>query len=540
MLQRLRTFAQMTTYLGVAVIVILWGAVFYFAHEENDEAAEAAVRQGTNLARIFEEYVARVVGGTDTTLLALRELYQLDPQGFDLVRLTRKTLLQQGPIVQFGIIGADGRVIYGTSWSEPRNSVHDRDYFQFQAQAKSDELYIGTPVIGRLSGRSVFVLARRLTASDGSFGGVIVAAIDILKLESFYNSIDIGPDGAISLYGFDGIVRARSGRNPAAHTLVGKSAAHTRIFSLYRQSPSGHYWNFGAGAPPLDGVRRLASYRVVEGFPLIVAVGLAESDIFAEATSAARKYYLIALVLSACVIGPIVIAARQQERLSSTMVALEKSKRSLEQVVAELDHRVKNILARIAAVAQYTRQGSRSMDDFVSALDDRIQSMADTHALLSQSHWHGVSVADLVRRQLAPYTTKTNTVLNGPDITLSAEATQAVGMVLQELVTNAVKYGALSTPNGRVSVSWDHRASENAAGRLAIAWRETGGPPPEPPSSASYGTNLIRGLIPREIGGVVDLAFPPEGVRCDIGIPIRTARSTVTEKHPTSAAPEHA
>ena len=233
-----------------------------------------------------------------------------------------------------------------------------------------------------------------------------------------------------------------------------------------------------------------------------------------------RKYYLVALVLSACVIGPVGIAARRQERLSSTMAALERSKESLEQAVAELDHRVRNNLAGIAAMARYTRQGSRSMDELIHALDKRIQSMADSHSLLSQSYWHGVDLADLVRRQLAPYATKTNTVINGPDITLCATATQAVGMVLHELVTNAVKYGALSNPHGRVSVSWDYRPCRDAAGRLAIAWRETGGPPVVAPSDSSYGTNLIRGLIPRELGGAVDLAFPPEGVRCDIEIPI--------------------
>jgi two-component sensor histidine kinase len=204
-------------------------------------------------------------------------------------------------------------------------------------------------------------------------------------------------------------------------------------------------------------------------------------------------------------------------------------------LISELDHRVKNILARVAAVARYTRQGSGSMEQFVGALDGRIQSMADAHSLLSRNRWHGVSLIDLVRGQLAPYSTERNVAIRGPDITLSVEATQALAMVLQELVTNAVKYGALSHPHGRVSVSWDHRPCQDAAGRLAIAWRETGGPPAKAPSGSSYGTNLIRGLIPRELGGAVDLAFLPEGVRCDIEIPIRgaNAKLTVPERHPT-------
>jgi PAS domain S-box-containing protein len=189
-------------------------------------------------------------------------------------------------------------------------------------------------------------------------------------------------------------------------------------------------------------------------------------------------------------------------------------------LIAELDHRVKNVLARVAVVSMYTRQGSRSIDEFVRALDGRIQSMADAHALLSQGRWRGVGLADLVRRQLAPYATSANTMIGGPDITLTAAATQAVAMVLQELVTNAVKYGALSTPAGRVSVSWERRSGGDTAARLLIVWREIGGPPIAVPAQSGYGTSLIRDLIPHELGGTVDLAFASDGLRCDIEIPI--------------------
>jgi PAS domain S-box-containing protein len=189
-------------------------------------------------------------------------------------------------------------------------------------------------------------------------------------------------------------------------------------------------------------------------------------------------------------------------------------------LIAELDHRVKNVLARVAVVAMYTRQGSRSIDEFVRALDGRIQSMADAHALLSQGRWRGVGLADLVLRQLAPYATSANTTIGGPDITLTAAATQAVAMVLQELVTNAVKYGALSTPQGQVSVRWDRRSGGDAAPHLLIAWREIGGPPIVVPTQSGYGTSLIRDLIPHELGGTVDLVFAPDGLRCNIEIPI--------------------
>ena len=191
-------------------------------------------------------------------------------------------------------------------------------------------------------------------------------------------------------------------------------------------------------------------------------------------------------------------------------------------LVAELDHRVKNVLARVSVVAMYTRQGSNTMDEYIQALDQRIQSMATAHELLSQGNWQGVEVADIVRCQLAPYATDANTATCGPDIVLNAAATEALGMVLHELVTNASKYGALSVPEGRVSVDWECRHNGDAATDLVIAWREMGGPLVSTPSREGYGTDLICGLIPHELGGTVDLAFSPEGVSCKIAIPFKT------------------
>ena len=106
---------------------------------------------------------------------------------------------------------------------------------------------------------------------------------------------------------------------------------------------------------------------------------------------------------------------------------------------------------------------------------------------------------------------------------LAAAATEALAMVLHELVTNASKYGALSIPEGRVSVNWECRNSGDAPTGLTMVWRwrETGGPPVSAPSQYGYGTSLICDLIPHELGGTVDLAFSPEGVSCTIEIPLK-------------------
>ena len=118
-------------------------------------------------------------------------------------------------------------------------------------------------------------------------------------------------------------------------------------------------------------------------------------------------------------------------------------------LVRELDHRVKNILASVATVAQRARETSASMEDFLVAFDGRIQSMANTHALLSRNQWQGARLATLVRNELAPYVGEGSTNVEGPEVLLSAEATQAMAIVLHELVTNASKHGALATAQGR-------------------------------------------------------------------------------------------
>jgi two-component sensor histidine kinase len=198
---------------------------------------------------------------------------------------------------------------------------------------------------------------------------------------------------------------------------------------------------------------------------------------------------------------------------------------------------VKNVLARVAAVAMHTRQSNRTIDEFVKALNGRLRSMAAAHALLSESHWCTVGLATLIRRQLAPYTTDANTVISGPDVMLRPAETQALAMVVHELVTNAAKHGALSSSDGKVSVSWE--VAKAVPATLTITWREVGGPPVEAPVQSSYGSCLVRDLIPHELDGAVDLTFPTEGAYCKITIPLADVNGGPgrTKRNPGMASP---
>ena len=207
-------------------------------------------------------------------------------------------------------------------------------------------------------------------------------------------------------------------------------------------------------------------------------------------------------------------------RLRNAVGLLRRSEQHQRLLIEELDHRVKNILAQVAGVTTSTRQGSRSIDDFVQSLDGRIQSMAAAHTLLSQSSWQSVGLNALVRTELAPYATGPNVRISGTDVMLTSAETQALATVLHELATNAAKYGALSNPGGQVSVSWERKPNGQAA-TLILEWHESGGPPVACMIQSSYGTNLIRNLIPHELGGTVDLMFAAEGVNCKIEIPVQ-------------------
>src|SRR5262245_3108354 len=200
---------------------------------------------------------------------------------------------------------------------------------------------------------------------------------------------------------------------------------------------------------------------------------------------------------------------------------------------AELDHRVKNVLATVCSIIFQAQRANASAADFVASVDHRIKSLASTHELLSHSRWHGVSLAELIWREFAPYSTG-NTEISGPSITLKPEAAQATAMVLHELATNAAKYGALSNHSGRVSVRWFWLPNGTPRHRLAIDWQEIGGPPVSAPSASGYGTSIIRELIPYELEGTVDLVFAPSGVKCRLEVPARCVSSDRRSK--TSAS----
>lgn len=182
-------------------------------------------------------------------------------------------------------------------------------------------------------------------------------------------------------------------------------------------------------------------------------------------------------------------------------------------LLQEVNHRSKNILAVVQAVARQT--AASSSGDFVARFGERVQALAAAQDLLVSNSWRGVDMRELILSQLAHFGDDVGKRISmqGPSVFLTAQATQALGMAFHELATNAVKYGALSASSGKVEIVWTLTTDNGGMRRLTISWTETGGPLVRPPDRRGFGSNVIDRMLKPVLGGVIKVEFAPEGLR---------------------------
>ena len=205
--------------------------------------------------------------------------------------------------------------------------------------------------------------------------------------------------------------------------------------------------------------------------------------------------------------------------------AAKESAEHLRLLLREITHRSKNLLAIIQAMARQTARGAGSVETFLEQFSARVQALARSHDLLVQESWHGASLPDLVRSQLAIYLDGASARVSvaGPAALLKPEAAHSLGLALHELAANAAKYGALSVPMGQVALNW-RRLSPPEGDGIEMIWIESGGPEVLPPPQRGFGSLVIERNLARSIDCAVDLSFPPDGVRCRVLIPRRSFR----------------
>src|SRR5580704_4947251 len=341
----LQAFRQTTTYLGVVVVAIIWGGIYLLASAQHERAYQDALRQGGNLTRVLEEYVRRFVQQCDQSLLALRRAYERNPDHFDIDAWIARTHPDNDLTFQYGIADANGFLKYTTRGPIMTPTfVGGREHFTVHINDPQDQLYISPPLVGHVTGRLTIQMTRRLTKPDGSFDGVVASALDVLQLERFFSSLDLGKSGIVSLMGLDGIIRARGGQDPSTRNFAGLSVPQSPVFAALRQNQAGSYWNTSDIGYHFGGASRLMSYRAVSGVPLVAMVGLAEQDIFQEANATLRKYIIAGLALTLIVLIVMALGAAREAHILAATGELQKSKQSLETT----NHLLNTALANMA------------------------------------------------------------------------------------------------------------------------------------------------------------------------------------------------
>lgn len=191
-------------------------------------------------------------------------------------------------------------------------------------------------------------------------------------------------------------------------------------------------------------------------------------------------------------------------------------------LMGELNHRVRNTLSVVQAIASQTLRGARDPRSFVDDFKGRIQAIASAHKLLNETTWQGANLTDLLREQLQSTCGSGQLSTNGPEVWLPPQVALNLGLVLHELGTNARKYGALSVPGGRIRLSWEVDSADGKPA-LRMTWRESGGPPVRPTTVRGFGMGLIERTIGTRVEGATNIRFDPEGLICVIELPLETA-----------------
>ena len=192
-------------------------------------------------------------------------------------------------------------------------------------------------------------------------------------------------------------------------------------------------------------------------------------------------------------------------------------------LMRELTHRSKNLLTVIQAIMRQTASNSSSVADFEARFSARLQSLAGSHDLLVREDWQGASMGELARSQLGHYIDRVGSQieLSGEPMRVPPDAAQYIGMAMHELATNAAKYGALSSPDGKVRISWHVTRAPDGTPMCHLSWEESGGPPVVRPSARGFGRVVIERTVARALHGEVSIDYAPSGLRWAVEFPDR-------------------
>jgi two-component system NtrC family sensor kinase len=316
------------------VVIALWAVVAVSSITTRKAAMEHASIEGHNLAAAFADEVAHILDGVVAGMEIVAQRMRAEPDRRpDIYAWARDIPMLSGATVQGVIIGPDGWLIGTTLDAAPAPlNLGDREHFRVHLDGHFPGVFIGKPVLGRVSRQVTIQITRRVDAEDGRFLGVIMFALSPGHLTNLYSTIDLGARGVLTLAGLDGIIRARFTRDH----LDGLSSIGESVASGPPPTVVAAGEGFFVRDSLIDGMTRLFAYRRVGSYPLTVTVGLDLSEVFAAANAYTLMIAAIAAVATVLLLSLVAYLVREIRRRTANEIALAQERTNLEATALEL------------------------------------------------------------------------------------------------------------------------------------------------------------------------------------------------------------
>lgn len=504
-----------------------------FADIQFDWAMERQRHLVRAIAAAMEREIGSLVGSLEILALA-PELSSGDMKGFH-DRLTRVTTPH--PARSFVLYDAAGQQIVNSSlpYGSPlgrRTSRENLDFVFATGRPRVTDLFTGKPLGRRLVAVDVPVMQGDRVAFVLS-GGLTPAVLTGILTEQH-----LPPGWVVAVADRTGRIIARipnadrftgTAVNPLIllHLAQADEAVFPNVtqdgiavYTAAQRAPSSG-WIVAVGAPreEVDGARNRALWTFFIGGAALGGINLALVLVIARSVSRPIRRLALhakglgqgqAMPFAPSGLGDVDIAAAA---LSQASDAQRQTAEHQALLMREVDHRAKNALTVVQTIIRLT--SAERPADFVDAVDGRIAALARAHTLLAKSRWRGADLSTLIGEELMPYgDAEARIALDGPPVTLQADAVQSIGLLFHELATNAAKHGALSSPAGRITVVWQI----GPAGDLEVTWGEEGGPPISgPPGRQGFGSTILAAAA-TQVGGSAVQEWEPAGLRCSFRI----------------------
>jgi len=516
------------------------------AKSERDTLEQSA----TSLAREVRDTLDRELQAGKSALLALGTSPYLETGNYEAFHRQAQRVAETFPGSVIGLRNADGALLAVTvvPWGTPLAATLDPVLKEADEKAVATRSAVVTDLYtGAVTGAKFINIEMPVFQKDATF--VLSLALRPDYIGRVIATKPFGPAWVVGVTDKNDRLIARS-RDPerfvgqratdefiantkgAEGGFLGKTLDGVPVLNAYvRSELSG--WRIAAGVPlaTLEAPLR-RSYLVLAGMAaagLLVSFGLAfaYSRYLTGPVSALQE--LAANGAAGKPVVPFVTGIKELDAVSLALARAfgEIARREKEQAVLinELNHRVKNTLASVQAMASVTLKRSASLQDFITSFTMRLSALAGSHDALTEKQWSGASLKVLLLNAAQPFCDQSRLRTVEADVELSAPMAVPFGMIFHELFTNAAKYGALSNSDGYITVTWSV-SHDDGESKLHLIWQEHNGPAVDRPQRKGFGTILIEGVA-SDLGGRVDIDYDPRGLVLKTVVPLRTVQDNM-------------